>query len=534
VRSHTAPATVLHNGRVYTMDADQPLADALAIARGLVVSIGNDSDVVPLATGATEVIDLAGQTVIPGLIDAHIHLQKYAHSLDQVDCEVSDIDTCLERVRLRAEETRYGEWILGHGWNHNEWDRLGTCADLDSVAPSHPVYLTAKSLHAGWANSEALKRAAIGEDSVDPSGGVIVRDQAGKPNGILLETAMSLIQSAIPAETGEQLRRKLIRAQIALWALGITGVHDYDGPRCFDALQRMREADQLGLRVVKNIPLEYLSQAIELGLHTGFGDPTLRLGNVKVFADGALGPRTAAMLSAYDGETDNFGMLMLDGEELLEIAGRASAAGIGTSVHAIGDKANHVVLDAFEALRGIEKSEGREPAKLRIEHLQLMHPDDIHRPAALDVIASMQPIHATSDMPMADRYWGSRSRYAYAWHGQLTAGAVLAFGSDAPVESPNPFWGIHAALTRRRRDGSPGEEGWYPVERISLQQALHAYTRGPAAAAGLEAIQGRLQPGCLADLVMLEADPFRMPAEALAEVKPVGTMVDGVWRYREF
>ncbi len=534
MRDSPATAMILHNGRVYTLDTDQPIAEALAISRGLVVSIGSDSHVMPLAAEATEVIDLGGRTVIPGLIDAHIHLQKYALSLEQVDCEVSDIDTCLERVRLRAEETRDGEWILGHGWNHNEWGRFGTCADLDRVAPSHPVYLTAKSLHAGWASSEALKRAAITDDSADPSGGVIGRDQTGKPNGILLEAAMALVQSVIPADTDERLAQMLIRAQKALWELGITGVHDYDGPRCFDALQRMRESDQLGLRVVKNIPLEYLSQAIELGLHTGFGDPTLRLGNVKVFSDGALGPRTAAMLSAYDGETDNFGILMLDGEELLEIASRASAAGIGTSVHAIGDKANHVVLDAFETLRGIEKGQGRRPARLRIEHLQLLHPEDLPRPASLDVIASMQPIHATSDMPMADRYWGSRSRYAYAWHSQLKAGAILAFGSDAPVESPNPFWGIHAAVTRRRRDGSPGERGWYPGERLSLDQALRAYTRGPATAAGLEEVQGCLRPGCLADLVVLEADPFQLPPDALAHIRPVRTMVGGVWRYGEF
>jgi predicted amidohydrolase YtcJ len=529
-----SPATILHNGHVCTLDPDQPDAEALAISRGLVVSVGSDRDVIPLATRTTDVIDLGRRTVIPGLIDAHIHLEKYAQSLDQVDCEVPDIHLCLERVRLRAEDARQGEWILGHGWNQNEWGRFGTLAELDRVAPSQPVYLTAKSLHAAWANSEALTRAAISDKTPDPPGGVIGRDQTGKPNGILLEAAMSLVQSVIPADTHQQLVRRLERAQRSLWGFGITGVHDYDGPRCLDALQRMRESSQLGLRVVKNIPLEYLPQAIELGLHSGLGDPTLRLGNVKVFSDGALGPRTAAMIAAYDGEEDNFGILMLDGEELLEIAGRASAAGIGTSVHAIGDKANHVVLDAFETLRAMERSEGRRPARLRIEHLQLMHPDDIPRPAALDVIASMQPVHATSDMPMADRYWGTRSRYAYAWRSQLNAGAVLAFGSDAPVESPNPFWGIHAAVTRRRRDGSPGEAGWYPEERITLEQALGAYTHGPAIAAGLEDIQGTLHTGHLADLVVLEDDPFRLPPEEIADLKPVATMVDGIWRYRDF
>jgi len=534
MRTRSAPDVLLHRGRIHTMDPRHPTAEAAAIERGRVISIGSDSEIEPLAGETTDVVDLQGRTVLPGLIDAHIHLEKYAQSLDQVDCEVSDLDACLERIRARAEETPVAEWVLGHGWNQNDWGRFGSYEDLDRVAPGHPVYLTAKSLHAGWANSEAMRRASIRKDTPDPPGGSIMRDRAGDPNGILLESAMTMVQSIIPTDTDDRLVSKLLKAQTVLWELGVTGIHDYDGTRCFDALQRMREEHQLGLRVVKNIPLEFLSQAIDLGLHTGFGDPTLRLGNVKVFSDGALGPRTAAMLSAYDGEPENFGVLLLDGEELFEIAARASAAGIGTSVHAIGDKANHVVLEAFEALRRFEEGQRLPPARLRMEHLQLMHPDDLARPAALGVIASMQPVHATSDMQMADRYWGPRSRYAYAWRTQLEAGAMMAFGSDAPVESPNPFWGIHAAVTRRRRDGSPGNAGWYPNERINLEQALQAYTRGPAIAAGLETVQGMLAPGYLADLVVLDLDPFRVPHESLASLLPVGTMVGGVWRYTGF
>lgn len=530
----TAPDVVLHSGRIRTMDPKRPDAEAVAIQRGIVILIGSDREIKPLARRTTEVLDLGGRTVLPGLIDAHIHLEKYARSLDQIDCEVPDLDTCLERVRSRTEVTPQGEWILGHGWNQNDWGHFGNYADLDRVAPAHPVYLTAKSLHAGWANSEAMIRASISNDAPDPPGGSIVRDSSGDPTGILLESAMAMIQAVIPGDTGERLERRLFKAQTALWEFGITGIHDYDGPNCFDALQRLREKNQLGLRVLKHIPLEFLSEAIALGLHTGFGDPTLRLGNVKVFSDGALGPRTAAMLSAYDGEPENSGMLLLDGEELFEIAARASVARIGISVHAIGDRANHVVLDAFETLRRFEVDEALPPTRLRMEHLQLMHPDDLARPAAMGIIASMQPVHATSDMQMAERYWGSRSRYAYAWRSQLDAGATVAFGSDAPVESPNPFWGIHAAVTRRRRDASPGEESWYPNERLSLEQALHAYTRGSAKAAGLESLQGMLARGYLADLTVLDHDPFQVPPDSLAGLLPVGTMVGGVWRHREF
>jgi len=530
----SAPSTVMLHGRIHTLDPEQPIVQALAIQRGTVIAVGRDAEIEPMAGRSAEVVDLEERCVFPGLIDAHIHLEQYAQSLDQLDCEVPDLQICLERVRERAEQTPPGEWILGHGWNQNDWGRFGTCADLDRVSPHHPVFLTAKSLHAAWVNSEALGRARIGPTTPNPSGGAIVREPSGEPGGVLLEAAMSMVQSIIPGESTKALVRKLTRAQSNLWRYGITGVHDYDGPRCLDALQRMREAELLGLRVVKNIPVEFLQQAIDIGLHTGFGDATLRLGNVKVFSDGALGPRTAAMLSAYAGEPDNVGLLLLDAEELLEIALRAASAGIATSVHAIGDRANHVVLQAFESLRQQPTGAHMSRARHRIEHLQLMHPDDIPRPAALGVIASMQPIHATSDMLMADRYWGSRSRYAYAWRSLLDAGAILAFGSDAPVESPNPFVGLHAAVTRRRRDGSPGPEGWHPEQRLSLDEALRAYTSGPVFAGGLESVQGKLKAGFLADLLVLDVDPYALPSEALVDVAPVGTMVDGLWRHRTF
>jgi predicted amidohydrolase YtcJ len=267
-------------------------------------------------------------------------------------------------------------------------------------------------------------------------------------------------------------------------------------------------------------------------LRTGFGDDWLRIGGIKAFADGALGPQTAAMLQPYEGEPDNRGMLFLDGEELLEHGRQAAANGLSMAVHAIGDRANHEVLNAFEQLDAFSHSQGLPRLRHRIEHVQLVHPDDASRLAELGVIASMQPVHATSDMDMADRFWGARSRLAYAWRTQLQAGAVLAFGSDAPVESPNPFWGLHAAVTRRRANGAPGPAGWYPEQKLEIQQALLGFTAGPAYAAGIEDRAGRLAPGYFADLLLLEEDPFTCPPEQLHSMRPLATMVAGEWVYR--
>jgi predicted amidohydrolase YtcJ len=285
---------------------------------------------------------------------------------------------------------------------------------------------------------------------------------------------------------------------------------------------------------VKNIPVAQLSSAHELGLRSGFGDAWIRIGNVKVFADGALGPRTAAMLQPYDGEPENLGMLLQDSEALAEVFEDAATSGFGMTVHAIGDRANHEVLNAYELLRVFERERGLPKRRHRIEHLQVLHPDDLKRPAELDVIASMQPIHATSDMEMADQYWGIRTKQSYAWRSQLEAGARLAFGSDAPVENPNPFLGLHAAVSRRNADGGPGIEGWVPDQRIDMEGALAAYTTGPAYAAGTESWQGQLGPGYSADLIVLDTDPLEAEVDQILDLTPLGTMVGGSWSHRSF
>jgi hypothetical protein len=393
------------------------------------------------------------------------------------------------------------------------------------------VYLTHKSLHSAWVNTSALRLAGITADTLDPAGGTLGRDEHGSPTGIFYEASAQLVARFMPELSVEQVAQAIHQAQPSLWQMGLTGVHDFDVRDCFSALQMLRLRGELGLRVIKSIPLDDLPYAVGVGLRTGLGDDFLRIGPVKAFADGALGPRTAAMLQPYEGEAEAQGMLMLDAEELFERGRPAVENGLSLAVHAIGDRANHEVLNAYGQLRKIEPTT-RPPLRHRIEHVQLLHPQDITRLAALGVIASMQPIHATSDMDMAERHWGTRSALSYAWRTQLEQGAVLAFGSDAPVESPNPFLGIHAAVTRQRVDGSPGPDGWYPAQRLTVLEALRAFTQGAAYAAGVEDRLGRLAPHYLADLLVLDVNPITCEPGQLHQIHPLATMVAGEWVWR--
>jgi predicted amidohydrolase YtcJ len=533
---------VLFNARIYTMDKRQPVVSTLLIERGKITACG-DSNALGAASGdASKYFDLAGKIIIPGLVDAHIHLQHYALSLQIVDCETKSREECLQNIAQKAAATAAGEWILGHGWNQNDWpEGFGKASHLDHSAPDNPVYLTAKSLHAAWVNSAALQKAGITAQTQDPPGGQIQRYSDGTPTGILFETAMTLVSDRLPKPSIQHVKQAIDQAQDNLLKFGITGAHDFDKRTCFAALQELQAGGRLKLRVIKSIPFESLDEAIKLGIRTGFGDDYLRIGSIKAFADGALGPRTAAMLQPYEGEQENRGLLMLDAEELVERGNLAVDNGLSLAVHAIGDAANHEVLRAFKQLR-IRESERRtrnvdhHPSpqlRHRIEHVQVVHADDLPRLAEYEIIASMQPIHATSDYQAADRFWGTRSKFAYAWNSLIKLGTQMAFGSDAPVESPNPFWGLHAAVARRRADGSPGPDGWYPEQKISLLMALQGYTTGAAYAAGIENRLGKLAPGYHADLLVLDKDPFNTPPEELRDMLPLATMIAGEWLYQD-
>lgn len=534
---------LLYNANIHTLDSSNPRASAILIAGGRIFAVGSKDQLESIAHGRVEKRDMKGATILPGLTDAHIHIQHYALGLSKVDCETKTKEECLRRVAERAKTSKPGEWVLGHGWNQNDWiespsppgrgargeGNFPTAAELDAISPNNPVYLTAKSLHAAWANTAALKLANITDDTPNPKDGAVQRDAQGKATGILLETAMELVSRIVPRPAVSEIEAAMEKAQPILHKMGITGIHDFDRRDSFMALQSLNAKGKLKLRVCKNIPVESVEQANDLGLRTGFGNEMLWIGSVKAFMDGALGPRTAAMLEPYEGEPENRGILNMDGEELFEHCRKAADVGLSMTVHAIGDKANHEVLNAYEQLRRYETQNGLPHLRHRIEHVQVIHSDDAPRLAKLNVVASMQPIHATSDMFAADRYWGERAELSYAWRAQLNHGAILAFGSDAPVESPNPFLGLHAAITRRRADGSPSAEGWYPAQKLTFAEALSAYTYGAAYAANAEDRLGKLAGNYHADMIVLEKDPFEIDPASLLTTAPSAVMINGDW-----
>ena len=527
--------TLFVNGRIHTMDPAHPAAGALAASGGRIIATGRGGELRD-AFSKFKLVDLGGRTVLPGFTDSHIHLPAYGIGLRRIELrQTRSVREAVERVREAVAQTPDTRWVRGQGWDKNVWedDRFPTRHDLDPISPTTPVALSSKDGHLLWVNSQALRIAGIAARTADPPGGAIERDGRGEPTGLLKETAKDLVWDAIPPVDAGEIEDGILAAQAVMHRLGITAVHNFvgtssdDGGTTFAAFRRLAERGDLRLRVWATVPEGALEHASALGLRTGFGDEWLRVGPVKIFADGTLGSQTAAMLEPFEGQSDNVGIAIHTREELVDLVGRAVAAGFWCAIHAIGDRANRWVLDAYEAHRRASRSQG---ARHRIEHVQVIHRDDLPRLSSLGVIASMQPIHCTSDRDIADRYWGKRSRYAYAWQSLRRAGTVLVFGSDAPVETPDVFQGLYAAVTRRRAE-EPDRPAWYPDETLPMDEAVRAYAETPAYASGTETFMGRLTAGYVADFVVLENDPLSGPPEALLRGGVAATVVGGTVAY---
>ncbi|MGQ0548796.1 MAG: amidohydrolase [Armatimonadota bacterium] len=473
--------------------------------------------------------------MFPGLTDAHLHFVSYGLGLLQVELrETRSIGEAVRLVARCVQTLPPGAWAFGRGWDKNIWteDRFPTRHDLDAATPAHPVVLSSKDGHLLWVNTVALRLAGLTRQTPDPPGGAIGRDLAGEPDGILKEEAKALIHRVIPPPTDEMREQAVRAASAEFHRLGLTGVHAFtgssdEGTAQFDALQRVHDRGELAIRVTATVPDRLLDAAVQAGLRTGAGDAMLRVGALKIFADGTLGSQTASMLEPFDGQPGNFGIRVRTPEEIDDLVRRATDAGLWCAIHAIGDRANRDVLDIFE--RHLDASR-RAGARHRIEHVQLLHPEDAPRFARLGVTASMQPIHATADRDIAERYWSARARWSYAWQSLTQHGALLAFGSDAPVETPDPWRGLFAAVTRKR-EGEPDGRSWYPDECLTLEQAFRAYTLGTAYAAGTEAWQGALEEGKVADFIVLDRDPYEAGSEDLLSIRVLATVVDGRVRY---
>jgi predicted amidohydrolase YtcJ len=524
---------LLLNGTIYTMDSAMPRAQAVAVSEGRFVAVGSDDELAGLAgSGDWSVVDLRGRAVVPGFTDCHLHLLSYAMKASEIPLEEGhSIEGTLAAVNEFTRKVAPASWIQGRGWTDIAWsgDDVPSRQLLDEVAPEHPVVLSKKDGHVIWVNSEALRRAGVDENTPEPPGGVMERDsETGLPTGILKEEAMYLVCNAIPSPGAKERQAALKSAVAQAQELGITGIHDCgswqsENDRSLSDYQEMIGRGDLGVRVFMMLSRANLDEAIKLGLRTGFGNDFLRVGNLKLFADGTLGSRTAEMFEPFAGEKENCGVAAITQEDLEDAVERAAASGIACSVHCIGDRANRRVLDAFEKQRQNGVDSG---LRHRIEHAQVLHADDIPRFKELGVIASMQPIHATSDMHIADQYWGVRVEGAYAWRSLLEAGAHLALGSDAPVESMDPLAGIHAAVTRQRANGEP-KGGWHPEQCLTVGEAVYGYTLGAAFASGAERERGSITAGKLADLAILAHDIFEIPPQDILSAHVAATVFDG-------
>lgn len=517
--------TLFIHGQVVTMDARGTVAEAVAVCAGKVVGVGSTADVQAMAGRGTQVVDLAGRLLLPGFTDSHVHFLEWAALQTDLSLHrAASLAEALTLVRQRVMGLRPGQWLRGTGWDRNVWPegRPPSRADLDSFTPHNPVFLTSKDGHSAWVNSAALRLANVTRNTPDPPSGVLERDETGEPTGILKEGAQGLVGQHLPARPLEE-RLAALRAALPLaHRVGLTGIHNCEGPAALEAFQILEQAGELTLRVVSHLAGGVLEEALAVGLRSGFGSDWHRVGGVKLFLDGALGSQTAAMLEPYRGTTDT-GLLEMSQEELEAVARKAAAGGINVALHAIGDRANRQALDVLQALQEAGVGIG---LRHRIEHAQHLTPADIPRFGQLGLIASMQPLHATDDLDLVERYLGERGPWAYPFRALVETGATLCFGSDAPVANISPLRGIHAAVTRQRADGTPAG-GWYPQQRLSVMEAVRAYTTAPAYAVGEEARRGRIEPGQAADFVALSRNIFHIPPEAILETEVELTVVDG-------
>uniref|UniRef100_UPI0037CAFC7E amidohydrolase n=1 Tax=Luteitalea sp. TaxID=2004800 RepID=UPI0037CAFC7E len=481
------------------------------------------------------VIDAGGRAVIPGLHDAHGHVLGLGQSLQELDLRgTTSAAAIAAQVRARAAALPKGQWIQGRGWDQNDWADTAwpTAAVLDAVAPDHPVFLSRVDGHAAWVNRAALAAAGVDASVADPPGGRVIRDAAGAPTGVLVDTAQGLVSRRIPAPSLATRRERLQLADDLLARLGLTMVHDA-GVEWADAAMYRSAADdgRLKTRLYVMLRPPRAGEALPAPV-LGHAGHLLTVRAVKLVADGALGSRGAALHEPYSDEPTTRGLLVTSPEQLHAQALASVKAGYQPCIHAIGDRANTAVLDLFERLQ--QEVPGSRALRMRNEHAQILRPSDIPRVAALDVIASIQTTHATSDMPWAARRLGeARTRAGgYAWQSLKRAGARLANGSDFPVEEPNPMYGFHAAITRQDRQGQP-PDGWLPDQRLSRAEALHAFTAGAAYAAHLEQELGTLRPGMLADLLVLSDDIMQVAPARILEARPVVTVRGGRVTFRD-
>jgi predicted amidohydrolase YtcJ len=514
---------VVTGARIYTVNPAQPTASALAVKEGRILAIGDRLDL--FIGKGTRVLNVGGATVIPGLVDSHVHLAGLGQALDILDLREADsIDVVVRQVREAAAAAKPGEWIRGRGWDQTRWPgrEFPNRNYLSEAAPDNPVYLSRIDGHAAWVNAKALEVGGIDEQTPHPKGGRIVRGPDGRLNGVLIDRAMGLVSRNIPVATSQQIQRHLKLAAEECARLGLTSVHDAGvGRATIQAYRALIARDEMPIRAYVMIGGqgdlwdEYRAKGPEIG-------ERLTIRSIKLVADGALGSRGAALIESYQDDNGNQGLVILQKEDVERVAKQAVQAGFQVATHAIGDLANRLALQAYGEALG-----GQNDRRFRVEHAQIVHPDDFPLFKQYSVIASVQATHATSDMRWAeDRIGPQRALGSYAWRTFLDTGVRIANGSDFPVEHPNPMLGFYAAITRQDAKGWP-KSGWYPEQKLTREEALKSWTLDGAYAAFEEATKGSLEPGKLADFLVLSKDIMEIEPREILDTHVLMTFVGG-------
>jgi predicted amidohydrolase YtcJ len=526
---------VILNARVYTADVNRPVAEAFAVRAGRIAFVGSTRGALALVGPRTERLDLAGRTVIPGMVDAHAHLLGLGQALRTVNLVgTRSYDEVIARVVERAKTARPGEWIRGRGWDQNDWadTRFPTHQALSRAVPNNPVYLTRVDGHAALVNAKALELAQVTAATPDPTGGRFIRDSAGTPTGVLVDGAQGVVGRVIPPAARVELREQTLAAIAEANRWGLTGIHDAgvdaDGIAVYEDLAREGKYDLRNYVMIRSND-STLDAFMKRGRQIGLYDGRLWIRSIKLVADGALGSRGAALLEPYSDDPGNTGLITTTPERIKGVAVRALKAGFQVNVHAIGDRANRMVLDQFEAaFKEVPVADHR----FRIEHAQILRYQDIPRFAELDVIPSMQGSHQTSDMYwVPNRLGWARSQGAYAWRSLLNTGVVIPNGSDFPVEAVNPLISFHSLFTRQDADNFP-PGGWFPEQRTTRQEALWSITLWPAYAAFMENESGTLTAGKYADFVVLDRDIMSVAPEEVLGTHVLLTVLGGKVVYR--
>jgi predicted amidohydrolase YtcJ len=526
-----AASLVLLNGKIWTVNHAQPLAQAVACLGSRIVAVGSNDEVRKWIGAGTEVLDLGGKLVLPGFNDAHVHFFSGGENLASVQLrDAKSEDEFRRRIAEFAAKQPAGRWITGGDWDHENWApaRLPTRQLIDAVTAGHPVFVNRLDGHMALANSQALQLAGITRDTPDPPGGTIVRDAAGEPTGVLKDAAMERMYRAIPAPSADQIADGVRAAMRYAAENGVTSVQDMSAaPEVLRVYQTLLARGELTVRISGHQPLATWQHLAAVGLHADFGGEKLHIGGLKGFADGSLGSTTALFFEPYLDAPNTAGLAnseMIPESKMQKHILDADRAGLQVAVHAIGDKANHIVLGMYEEA---ERQNGPRDRRFRIEHAQHLRMDDIPRFGKLHVIASMQPYHSIDDGRWAEKRIGpERAKGTYAFRALLDSGAVLAFGSDWDVAPMVPLMGIYAAATRRTLDGKH-PEGWIPEQKITVAEAIRAYTMGSAYASFDEKLKGSIEPGKLADMVVVSDDILSIPAVEVEKTRVETTVFDG-------